>query len=40
MQYGAAAASNTAIKTPLRAGFPAWSFQGETTYKLGLTAKF
>lgn len=40
VQYGAAAASNTAIKTPLRAGFPAWSFQGETTYKLGLTAKF
>jgi len=40
IQYGAAAASNTAIKDPLRAGFPAWSFKGETTYKLGLTAKF
>ncbi|KQV56471.1 TonB-dependent receptor [Pelomonas sp. Root1217] len=40
VQYGPAAASNTAIKDPLRAGFPAWSFKGETTYKLGLTAKF
>jgi iron complex outermembrane receptor protein len=40
VQYGAAAASNTGIKDPLRAGFPAWSFKGETTYKLGLTAKF
>lgn len=40
VQYGAAAANNTAIKDPLRAGFPAWSFKGETTYKLGLTAKF
>jgi iron complex outermembrane recepter protein len=40
VQYGAAAANNTGIKDPLRAGFPAWSFKGETTYKLGLTAKF
>ncbi len=40
IQYGAAAADNTAVKDPLRAGFPAWSFKGETTYKLGLTAKF
>lgn len=40
VQYGAAAASNTGIKDPLRAGYPAWSFKGETTYKLGLTAKF
>ena len=24
----------------LRAGFPAWSFKGETTYKLGVSAKF
>ena len=40
VQYGAAAASNTAIKDPLRAGFPAWSFKGETTYKLGVSAKF
>ncbi|WP_269531196.1 TonB-dependent receptor [Chitinimonas sp. BJYL2] len=40
VQYGAAAASNTAIKDPLRAGFPAWSFEGERTIKLGLSAKF
>ncbi|MFT7722960.1 MAG: TonB-dependent receptor [Roseateles sp.] len=40
VQYGAAAANNAAVKDPLRAGFPAWSFKGETTYKLGLTAKF
>ncbi|WP_077037245.1 TonB-dependent receptor [Pelomonas sp. KK5] len=40
IQYGAAAASNTGIKDPLRAGYPAWSFKGETTYMLGLTAKF
>jgi len=40
VQYGAAAASNTAIKDPLRAGFPAWSFKGETTFKLGVSAKF
>jgi len=40
IQYGAAAANNDAIKDPLRAGFPAWSFKGETTYKLGLSAKF
>ncbi|MDC6168297.1 TonB-dependent receptor [Paucibacter sp. XJ19-41] len=40
VQYGAAAASNTGIKDPLRAGFPAWSFKGETTFKLGLSAKF
>ena len=40
MQYGAADASNTAIKDPLRAGFPAWSFKGETTVRVGLSAKF
>ncbi|MDC8785064.1 TonB-dependent receptor [Roseateles koreensis] len=40
VQYGAADASNSAIKDPLRAGFPAWSFKGETTYKLGVSAKF
>jgi iron complex outermembrane receptor protein len=27
-------------KDPLKAGYPAWSFKGETTYKIGLTAKF
>ncbi|RQO56886.1 TonB-dependent receptor [Paucibacter sp. KBW04] len=40
VQYGAADASNAAVKDPLRAGFPAWSFKGETTFKLGLSAKF
>lgn len=40
IQYGAAAASNTSVKDPLRAGFPVWGFKGETTYKLGLSAKF
>ena len=40
VQYGAAAASNTSVKDPLRAGFPAWSFKGERTFKLGLAAKF
>ena len=41
VQYGAAAANATSgIKDPLRAGFPAWSFKGETTYKVGLSAKF
>ncbi|MDN3919733.1 TonB-dependent receptor [Roseateles violae] len=40
VQYGVAAPSNTAIKDPLKAGYPAWSFKGETTYMLGLTAKF
>ncbi len=40
VQYGAAEASNTAIKDPLRAGFPAWSFKGETTVRVGLSAKF
>jgi len=40
IQYGATAASNTAIKDPLKDGYPAWSFKGETTYMLGLTAKF
>jgi iron complex outermembrane receptor protein len=40
VQYGAASASNTAIKDPLRAGFPAWSFSGERTFRVGLSAKF
>ena len=40
IQYGAADASDTAIKDPLRAGYPAWSFKGERTYTLGLSAKF
>ncbi|WP_397533229.1 TonB-dependent receptor [Roseateles sp.] len=40
VQYGAAEASNSAVKDPLRAGFPAWSFKGETTVRVGLSAKF
>lgn len=38
VQYGA---GNAAAQRPsLRDGFPAWSFQGETTYQIGLNAKF
>jgi iron complex outermembrane receptor protein len=40
VQYGAAAADVTTVKDPLKAGYPAWSFMGETTYKLRLSAKF
>ncbi|WP_213086232.1 TonB-dependent receptor [Roseateles sp. DAIF2] len=40
VQYGAAAANNPNVKDPLKAGFPAWGFKGETTYKLGLSVKF
>lgn len=40
IQYGVADASNTAVKAPLRAGFPAWGFEGERTIRLGLSAKF
>ena len=39
IQYGAAAA-NTTVKDPLKEGYPAWSFMGEATYKLGATFKF
>ncbi|MFZ6743174.1 TonB-dependent receptor [Undibacterium sp. JH2W] len=39
VQYGAAA-FNTTVKTPLQGGYPAWSFLGETTYRLSLSAKF
>jgi iron complex outermembrane receptor protein len=38
VQYGA---GNAAAQRPsLRDGFPAWSFEGETTYQLGLSLKF
>ncbi|MFZ5545071.1 MAG: TonB-dependent receptor [Pseudomonadota bacterium] len=38
VQYGA---GNAAAQRPsLRDGFPAWSFKGETTYQVGLSAKF
>lgn len=40
IQYGAAAADNTAVKASLRAGYPAWGFDGERTVRLGLSAKF
>ncbi|MBB4843003.1 iron complex outermembrane receptor protein [Paucibacter oligotrophus] len=40
VQYGAADASNTNVKGSMRAGYPAWSFMGETTYRVGLSAKF
>lgn len=39
VQYGASG-SNTTSKAPTKAGFPAWSFMGETTYRVGLSAKF
>ncbi|MFG6413002.1 TonB-dependent receptor [Roseateles sp. DC23W] len=38
IQYGAGNAS--AVRPSLQAGFPAWSFAGETTYQLGLSVKF
>lgn len=38
VQYGA---GNAAAQRPsLRDGFPAWSFEGETTYQVGLSVKF
>ncbi len=39
VQYGAAAA-NTTVKDPLKAGYPAWSFLGERAFKVSLSAKF
>ena len=39
IQYGAAAA-NTTVKDPLKLGYPAWSFIGERTYRVSLSAKF
>ncbi|MES2947233.1 MAG: TonB-dependent receptor [Pseudomonadota bacterium] len=39
VQYGAAPANST-VKDPLKAGYPAWSFMGETTYKVNVSAKF
>lgn len=43
VQYGVMSTSLPADalhKDPLKAGYPAWSFKGETTVKVGLTAKF
>lgn len=39
VQYGAASVAD-ATRQSLAIGYPAWSFMGETTYKLSLTAKF
>ncbi len=38
VQFGAGNA--TKQRPSLRDGFPAWSFEGETTYRVGLSAKF
>lgn len=38
VQFGAGNAA--AQRQSLRNGFPAWSFEGETTYQIGLSAKF
>ncbi|QEY16434.1 TonB-dependent receptor [Cellvibrio sp. KY-GH-1] len=42
IQYGAAEAytAKYGMKTPLLEGFPAWSFEGEATYMLGVSYKF
>jgi iron complex outermembrane receptor protein len=39
IQYGEAAAG-AEVKPALQDGFPTWSFNGETTYKLGASFKF
>ena len=39
IQYGAAEAYTT-VKDPLKEGYPAWSFVGEATYKLGVSFKY
>ncbi|MFZ6863645.1 TonB-dependent receptor [Undibacterium sp. Ji67W] len=39
IQYGAAATTTT-VKPSLQIGYPAWSFMGETTYRVSLSAKF
>lgn len=39
VQYGAAG-KQTTLRPSLQSGFPTWSFEGETTYRLGLSAKF
>jgi len=39
VQYGAAGVKTT-VKDPLKAGYPAWSFMGETTYRVSVSAKF
>ncbi|MFG6448617.1 TonB-dependent receptor [Roseateles sp. BYS180W] len=39
VQYGAAGAAST-VRPSLKGGFPTWYFEGETTYRIGLSAKF
>lgn len=39
IQYGAADAASS-VRPSLKAGFPTWYFEGEATYRLGLSAKF
>ncbi len=39
LEYGTSGTASTQ-KVPLQAGYPAWSFMGETTYRVGLSAKF
>ena len=39
LEYGTSGTTSTQ-KVPLQAGYPAWSFMGETTYRIGLSAKF
>jgi len=40
LQYGIASSTDQNVKVPLQSGYPAWSFMGETTYRIGLSAKF
>ncbi|CAM4080731.1 TonB-dependent receptor [Roseateles saccharophilus] len=39
IQYGAADPASS-VRPSLKAGFPIWSYEGERTYRLGLSAKF
>jgi len=39
LEYGTSGTPSTQ-KVPLQDGYPAWSFMGETTYRVGLSAKF
>ena len=40
LQYGIASPTDQNVKVSLQSGYPAWSFMGETTYRVGLSAKF
>jgi iron complex outermembrane receptor protein len=40
VQYGVAKAGNTDVKPALQDGYPTWSFEGEATYKLGVSFNF